>query len=742
MKKWIPGSIFRPLILSLLIGAFLVPFQNCGRVNFGKVKDSLSLSSKSPGDLKALSASLTTITLTWRDDTVGETGFEIERSQNPEGPFTLVISVPSNTTTYQDTSLDPDTNFYYRVRAILGDRKSDFSTLLKAATLPIRFTTIAANAEGFTELAGRDIRCITFDSGKMYVGTSTGMSISTDGGVHFANVTTKQGLGDNLVYDIKAVGNKIFVATQAGISISSDSGLKFENKTKLDGLVSDQVISVAIDSTGNTVYAATTGGLSVSTDGGKTFTNNLLIGKILTSVVLQGSELYVSSRSGLYYSTDGGANFLQRTTALNGLISDSVNKISLDSANPGTGRIYVSTYSGYAYSTDKGVSWTSVTSSTTNLPSNLIFDVYASGSLVLVGTSLGLAISTDNGASFILKDGPSGLGGVGTSRSVVNIQRVGNIIYAATHDGFSTSDGTLNYSTMRFQNFTALHGIIGPRVTDVLVDESTIMAASSMGISISQDGGRSFDTSFSTGFAVQGINHLARRGTSVLAGSDIGVGVSRNNGLSYTIFNQATGGIGDNFVQGVHFLGDTVVVGTTSGVGFLAPGATIFTTKNVASGIGLPSDIINSVGSIGTTLLLGTNGGLAISTDGGVSFQKRVVADNIGLKSNVIKAITTTATKIYLATTNGLSISDNGGSSFVTRTTLEGLPSNSIRDVEVSGNLIVVATDQGISYSVNGGAKFFNSSTLDGLPSNNVTKVFIFGDTIYAATYAGLGKSY
>jgi hypothetical protein len=138
------------------------------------------------------------------------------------------------------------------------------------------------------------------------------LSISTNGGASFTNKTTADGLGNNTVWGVYAIGSTVYAATDnSGLSISTDGGASFTNKTTANGLGSNYVWGVY--AVGSTVYAATQGGLSISTDGGATFTNkttaNGLGSKVSFGVFAIGSTVYVASNFGLNISTNGGASF-------------------------------------------------------------------------------------------------------------------------------------------------------------------------------------------------------------------------------------------------------------------------------------------------------------------------------------------------------------------------------------------------------------------------------------------------
>ena len=58
------------------------------------------------------------IKLTWTDNSNNETGFEIYRSTSAAGPFQIVATANTNTTSYTDSSLSASTTYYYQVNAV------------------------------------------------------------------------------------------------------------------------------------------------------------------------------------------------------------------------------------------------------------------------------------------------------------------------------------------------------------------------------------------------------------------------------------------------------------------------------------------------------------------------------------------------------------------------------------------------------------------------------------------------
>lgn len=76
------------------------------------------------------------IVLEWQDNSNGEDGTKIERSDTAEGPFTEIASVGLNVTTYTDSSATEEAkSYFYRLRTFVGDVYSDYSSTASATTI-------------------------------------------------------------------------------------------------------------------------------------------------------------------------------------------------------------------------------------------------------------------------------------------------------------------------------------------------------------------------------------------------------------------------------------------------------------------------------------------------------------------------------------------------------------------------------------------------------------------------------
>ncbi|HWS87543.1 MAG TPA: fibronectin type III domain-containing protein [Pyrinomonadaceae bacterium] len=84
-----------------------------------------------PSDVAATSPGKKKITITWTDNSTGETGFKIERSSNGVS-FTQIAAVAVNTISYTNTGLTSGATYYYRVRAYNANGDSAYSNTASA----------------------------------------------------------------------------------------------------------------------------------------------------------------------------------------------------------------------------------------------------------------------------------------------------------------------------------------------------------------------------------------------------------------------------------------------------------------------------------------------------------------------------------------------------------------------------------------------------------------------------------
>jgi hypothetical protein len=87
-----------------------------------------------PTNLFASATSKSEISLSWSDISDNEDGFKVERKVQGE-TYAEIKILSANTNSYSDTGLNPDTKYYYRIRAYNGYGNSDYSNEANATTL-------------------------------------------------------------------------------------------------------------------------------------------------------------------------------------------------------------------------------------------------------------------------------------------------------------------------------------------------------------------------------------------------------------------------------------------------------------------------------------------------------------------------------------------------------------------------------------------------------------------------------
>ena len=110
-----------------------------------------------PTNLTATAASSTQINLTWSDNSYNETGFKIEQKQGVGGTWLEFAPRAANTTNCSMATLQPNTTYYYRIRAYNSAGDSAYSneayaTTPPVVTIPTAPTNLTATAASSTQI--------------------------------------------------------------------------------------------------------------------------------------------------------------------------------------------------------------------------------------------------------------------------------------------------------------------------------------------------------------------------------------------------------------------------------------------------------------------------------------------------------------------------------------------------------------------------------------------------------------
>ena len=90
-----------------------------------------------PENLAATAISYAQIDLLWTDNADNEDGYKVERSPGGQDSWTQIASLPAGSTSHQDSGLQEQTTYDYRVRAYNAQYHSSYSAIASATTDPI-----------------------------------------------------------------------------------------------------------------------------------------------------------------------------------------------------------------------------------------------------------------------------------------------------------------------------------------------------------------------------------------------------------------------------------------------------------------------------------------------------------------------------------------------------------------------------------------------------------------------------
>ena len=121
----------------IFTGTSLERYANIYMPKFQKAFSSIYFPPPPPADFVAATASPTSIQLKWKDVSVEETGFVIQRRDASTGSWADIATVPSHTTAYTDqTGLTCKTDYHYRIKTLNPRGDSNWSGEIAGSTAP------------------------------------------------------------------------------------------------------------------------------------------------------------------------------------------------------------------------------------------------------------------------------------------------------------------------------------------------------------------------------------------------------------------------------------------------------------------------------------------------------------------------------------------------------------------------------------------------------------------------------
>ena len=123
--------------------------NSAGESNYSEASVTTPSPLNAPTNLMASAVSSSRIDLSWSDSNTGEDGFEVWRSTSATGTYSIAGTVAAGTNlTFANTGLNPQTTYYYKVRAVGAGINiySDYSNIANATTPAILVAPINLGA--------------------------------------------------------------------------------------------------------------------------------------------------------------------------------------------------------------------------------------------------------------------------------------------------------------------------------------------------------------------------------------------------------------------------------------------------------------------------------------------------------------------------------------------------------------------------------------------------------------------
>jgi ligand-binding sensor domain-containing protein len=306
----------------------------------------------------------------------------------------------------------------------------------------------------------------------------------------------------------------------------------------------------------------------------------------------------------------------------------------------------------------------------------------------------------------------------------------------------------------KFKNINITNGLASDEVRDVFVDSNNFLyAATSKGLSVSNDRGKSFKTfnkesglisDLASSVVVNGLGHI-------FVGTHNGLSISTDSGLSFRHFqsdnvvssDQKKNTLANNDINRMflHQNGD-LYIATARGLSILRE-----SHKKIESfykSDGLPDDQVTDVFvDAAENIYIATWNGVAVSKDKGRSF--RTYNEKDGLLNRFVRGIFVSNGKVYCATTLGLSILDlNQDPIRVENITKEryGLAEEYVTKVyKYDGVLYLLTLGGGLAVSDDDGKTFkkYGPKYNDGLESGRLYSLhYVNPKKYYLATWKGI----
>lgn len=205
-----------------------------------------------PTDFKAVPVSTFQINLSWTDNANNETSYIIERATEATGTFTQIISLPRNTTSFENIGLEANTTYFYKVIVVKGDETAT-SELTSATTFENPEPPTAPSSLSAVAVSTVQVNLSWTDNSNSETNFKIERSTSATGPFEFvaavgANVTTYQNFGlianTTYYYRVQAIsgdGASAFTNTASAKTYSAPQPPSAPSKLTATGVSTSQI---------------------------------------------------------------------------------------------------------------------------------------------------------------------------------------------------------------------------------------------------------------------------------------------------------------------------------------------------------------------------------------------------------------------------------------------------------------------------------------------------------------------
>jgi Secretion system C-terminal sorting domain len=444
------------------------------------------------------------------------------------------------------------------------------------------------------------------------------------------------------------------------------------------------------------------------------FANSQTYPKI-TALTTNGSKIFAGTGNGIFVTTNNGNSWSQLGK---GLENDFVNKISFVG-----NKIFVSTTFGVFASFDDGANFVRIVN---NLPSSFGYILSVNDTKIYASTNSGLFVSTDDGAFW--RPLNNGL----TGSNITDIVTKGTTRYIGTSDDLFTSvDSGATWTRARFYN----------PVYTLAANATHIYATTKEHVVyVSGDNGLNWDLK---GFTIKAseIYSLALVGTSILAGTDIGISASTDIGNNWRDSNTGLTDI---------YTGSFATI--SGGISFAGTRYGLYKSVNNGSNWTKMSNIffnkgVGSMAVVGNKLFVAFSTTVYESTDNGLNFTEigRGLEPTRGNNSGF--ELATNGTDLFAGNVNGVYLLNK--TTMAWTRLINGMEGWQVIGLDISGTNMFASALQLIV--VNGIPKLIYSSFLSTNNGDNWRQIqtstdlnssmLKVGGRIFSSGYGGINVS-